>query len=132
VRGDEINLLRSGANYGWPVRTSGSYRSTDYRPPALARRFADPAWTWVDQTVAPTGLTFVTSRRFPEWRGDLLVAGLSRGHLVRLDVERGRVHCAEYLVKENPVRLRNVRQAPDGEIYLLTDEVNGRLLRLVN
>lgn len=131
IGGDEVNVLKSGANYGWPVRTAGGYRNSDYRPPAINAIFADPAWSWTDRTVAPTGLAFYTGgTAFPEWRGDLLVAGLRRGYLMRLDVEDGRVRGIEYLLEDRPVRLRNVKQAPDGRLYLLTDEANGRLLRL--
>jgi aldose sugar dehydrogenase len=130
IGGDEVNILAAGANYGWPVRTSGTYRNAEYRPPAIAGTFAEPAWTWTDRTVAPTGVTFYTGASFPEWQGDLLVAGLSRGYLVRLDIEDGKVRAAEYLLEHAPVRLRNVKQGPDGSIYLLTDQPDGRLLRV--
>lgn len=130
IGGDEVNRLEAGANYGWPVRTSGSYRNSDYRPPAVDARFTDPVWSWTDRTVAPTGLAFYTGDAFPEWRGDLLVAGLRRGYLMRLDVEGDRVRGVEYLLEDRPVRLRNVKQGPNGAIYLLTDEADGRLLRL--
>ncbi|MEO1173472.1 MAG: PQQ-dependent sugar dehydrogenase [Myxococcota bacterium] len=76
-QGDELNVLQVGANYGWPVHTTGTYRNSNYRPPTLKRTFTPPAWSW-PTTVAPTGMVFVQGSRYPEWEGDLLVAGLSR------------------------------------------------------
>ncbi len=138
VGGDELNVLVAGANYGWPVRTAGRYRDADYRPvspqpgaaatPAPPHR--DPAYVWRDRTVAPTGLTFYTGTEFPEWRRSLLVAGLGRGHLMRFTLADGRVGAVEYLLEDAPMRLRAVAQAPDGALYVLTDEVDGKLIRL--
>lgn len=128
-RGDEVNVLRPRANYGWPVHTSGRYRDTDYRPQALPGAiYTAPAWTWMDRTVAPTGLVVYSGSQFPEWRGDLILAGLSTGSLLRLDVDGDRILGEERLLAGT--RLRNVKQAPDGTLYLLTDEDDGRLLRL--
>jgi aldose sugar dehydrogenase len=128
VQGDEINLLVPGANYGWPQRTTGSYRSQTYRPPALADRvLTEPKHVW-SETVAPTGLTFYDHEAVPEWHGDLFVAGLSRGSLWRLDVDGERITGATRVLEG--VRLRNVRQSPDGQLYLLTDEKEGRILRV--
>ena len=129
-QGDEINILRPGANYGWPVRTIGAYRNADYVPPSLDdRSYADPAYAW-EETTAPTGLAFYTGSDFPQWRGDLFVAGLSRGSLWRLDIEGETVRSAERLFEDAPVRLRNVKQSPDGKLYLLTDEADGRIIRI--
>lgn len=132
VGGDEINVLRPGANYGWPVRTSGAYRNADYTPEKVlaGAAYADPAHDWRDQTVAPTGLCFYDGSEFPEWRGNLLVAGLSRGNLVRAEIAGERVVRSEFLMRAGPVRLRNVKVSPAGLIYAVTDEPNGRLLRL--
>jgi len=128
-RGDEINVLRPRANYGWPVHTSGRYRDEGYRPQALPGAiYTAPAWTWMDRTVAPAGLVVYSGSQFPEWRGDLLLAGLGAGSLLRLDVEGDRILGEEPLLAGT--RLRNVKQAPDGTLYLLTDEDDGRLLRL--
>ena len=130
TRGDEINRLEAGGNYGWPVRTSGDYRNADYEPPVLdGRVFLEPRFGWQD-TVAPTGLAFYSGSEFPDWRGDLFVAGLSAGSLWRLDVEGENVESAERLFPETPIRLRNVKQSPDGRLYLLTDEADGRILRI--
>lgn len=132
VGGDEINLLRPGANYGWPVRTTGRYRNADYQPARTLPDavFAEPVHSWGERTVAPTGLTFYTGSAFPEWRGQLLVAGLSRGSLTRLVLEGDRVVGEHRLMRDRPVRLRSVKQAPNGDLFVLTDEVNGRVLRL--
>lgn len=130
--GDEINLLVPGANYGWPAQTAGRFRDAEYRP---ARALPDavytaPVWSWTDRTVAPTGLTVYTGSAFPEWRGDLIITGLAGGNLMRADIQRGQVVGIDYLMTDAPVRLRNVKQAPDGTLYLLTDEREGRILRL--
>ncbi len=129
-QGDEINRLIGGANYGWPIHTTGKYRHTPYKPPLLKeRKFTSPAWFW-KQTVAPTGLTFYTGTEFPQWHGDLFVAGLGRGSLWRIRITEGAVSNMEQLFVDTPIRLRNVKQSPKGKIYLLTDEANGRLMRL--
>ena len=131
-RGDEINVLTAGANYGWPSRTFGTFREADYVPVSLpGARYTDPVHVWADRTVAPTGLAFYTGNAFPELRGELLVAGLSRGYLMRIRVEGATVLGVEYLLEDAPVRLRNIKQAPDGGLYLLTDEADGKLIRLV-
>lgn len=130
--GDEVNILRPGANYGWPTITQGRYRD-DWRPPVRAvTNYAPPVFYWADRTIAPTGLTFISprARGFADWKGDLLLAGLRRGYLVRLDVEGDRVVAVDYLLEDAPVRLRNVREAPDGQIYILTDEADGKVIRL--
>lgn len=129
MQGDEINLLRPGANYGWPVVTTGRYRNPDYAPPQLDREFTGPVYSW-DHTVAPTGMTFYTGDDFPEWQGDLFVAGLAGGSLWRLEVEGETVTGAHWMFEDEPVRLRNVQQSPDGVLYLLTDEADGRIIRI--
>lgn len=128
-QGDEINVLRGGANYGWPIKTTGSYRNKEYAPPSLQRELTAPVHSW-NETVAPTGLAFYSGNQFPAWKGDLFVAGLSRGSLWRLEIDGEKVVAAEKLFAESPVRLRKVRQSPDGVLYLLTDEANGRIIRI--
>lgn len=129
TRGDEINLLRPHANYGWPVHTAGRHRDAGYVPQTLSGAvYTAPAWTWTDRTIAPAGLAAYSGKQFPEWRGDLLLAGLSTGNLLRIDLQGDRIVGEEVLL--TGIRLRNVKQAPDGIIYLLTDESDGRLLRL--
>jgi glucose/arabinose dehydrogenase len=124
-QGDEINRLVAGANYGWPIVTSGRYRDEDYVPPvANGQSFTAPIWTW-RHTVAPTGLTFYFGQEFPQWQGDLLVAGLSLGSLWRLNFEDGVIVSAEELLVDQRVRTRKVATSPDGTLYLLTDTLLG-------
>jgi aldose sugar dehydrogenase len=130
-QGDELNLLRPGANYGWPLRTSGSYRDTAYVPPAARDSLTAPAWTW-PHTVAPTALHFYTGHEFPSWRHSLLVAGLSRGSLWRMRIEDGVVVSAEELFTDARERLREIAESPNGDLYLLTDDKNGKLIRVRN
>ncbi|MFK8031348.1 MAG: PQQ-dependent sugar dehydrogenase [Gammaproteobacteria bacterium] len=120
-QGDELNRLRAGANYGWPVKTTGKYRDESYQPPGLSgTTFTAPEWFWL-QTVAPTGLTFYTGTQFPEWQNDLLVAGLSRGSLWRVGFNRGTIESVEELFVHDRARTRNVVVSPKGELYILTD-----------
>lgn len=127
-QGDEINLLKAGANYGWPVKTTGSYRGLEYEPPALENRvFTDPKWYWL-QTVAPTGLTFYTGDEFPQWKDNLIIPGLSRGSLWRVVIQDETITSLEELFVHDRVRTRKVVQSPEGKLYLLTDEADGKMI----
>ncbi len=120
-QGDEINRLEPGANYGWPIKTTGGYRDPDYTPPDMPdRTFTPPVWAWL-QTVAPTGLAFYTGDEHPEWRGDLFVAGLSRGSLWRFNFEDGEIASVEELFVGERIRSRTVAVSPEGRLYILTD-----------
>jgi glucose/arabinose dehydrogenase len=127
--GDEVNVDRPGRNYGWPVVTRGrNYVIGTRIGEAETRADVEPAVvTWVP-SIAPSGMAFVTSDRHPAWRGQLLVGALKAQLLVRLELD------GNNLVREHrhPVgaRVRDVRQGPDGHLYLLTDESDGRLLRI--
>ncbi len=130
TQGDELNLLTPGANYGWPDRTTGGYRTPNYEAPVREGvEYTDPVHFWL-QTVAPTGLTHYTGYARPEWYGDLIVPGLSRGSLWRLDMQDDRVRAVEELFVDDRVRLRKAVMSPDGRLYLLTDEANGRIIRV--
>lgn len=132
VQGDEINILKAGANYGWPIKTTGKYRFAEYAPPVIeGNTYTEPIWYWV-QTVAPTGLTFYTGDEFPGWKNNLLVAGLSQGSLWRLVVRGESVLRVEELFTNERVRLRKVAQSPQGKLYLLTDEADGKIIRIKN
>ncbi len=132
VQGDEINLLEKGANYGWPIITSGKYRHNDYQPPKMEERtFTNPVWYW-SHTVAPTGLTFYTGEEFPLWKNNLIVPGLSRGSLWRLTLDGETLKSAEELFLDDRVRARKVAVSPQGKLYILTDEPNGRIIRIKN
>jgi glucose/arabinose dehydrogenase len=128
----ELNILKAEANYGWPHVTSGTYRSENYNPPVLpGTEFTDPIHFW-DQTVAPTGLTFYSGREFPQWNGNLIVPGLSKGSLWRMVVEDDTIVRAEELFINDRVRLRKAIVSPSGQLYVLTDEENGKLIRVTN
>ncbi len=130
-QGDEINRLEGGgANYGWPLVTTGTYRNDGFSPPEPGDRvLTEPAWSW-DITVAPTGLVIYEGSEFPAWRGDILVGGLSSGSFWRLDLEGHGIVGATRYFEENPTRIRNVTQSPAGAVYILTDEPEGRIIRL--
>ena len=102
-------------------------------PPAPAKDtvFTDPAWYWL-QTVAPTGLVFYTGDEFPLWKNNLFVAGLSRGSLWRFKIEGETIKGVEELFVDDRVRLRKVAQSPTGKLYVLTDEMNGKVVRIRN
>ncbi len=132
IQGDELNILQPGANYGWPYRTTGRYRTDDYQPVVPeGLDFQDPTFYW-DKTVAPTGLSFYQGQEFKAWEGDLLVPGLSKGSLWHMVIEDDQVIRAEELFLNDRVRLRKVAISPRGKVYLLTDEENGKLIRLKN
>ena len=131
-QGDELNKLVAGANYGWPIKTTGTYRNQNYTPPTEADiSFTAPVHYWL-QTIAPTGLVFYTGTEFPQWQGDLILAGLSRGSLWRLHLEKEEVISAEELFINNRVRSRKVALSPEGKLFMLTDEPNGKLIRIRN
>ena len=131
-QGDEINVLNAGANYGWPIKTTGKYRFEGYKPPKLKdSTYTNPVWYW-QHTVAPTGLTFYTGDEFPTWKGNLFVSGLSKGSLWRMTIENETVKNAEELFLDSRVRARKVVQSPMGKLYILTDETDGQIIRIVN
>ena len=129
--GDEVNVLRPGVNYGWPVITYGvEYGSgAPIGEGTQKAGMAQPLWHWVPTSIAPSGAAFYRGERFPRWRGDLLVGALRERMLVRLKLDGERVLAEERLLT-GIGRIRDVRVGPDGLIYLLTDEADGRLLRL--
>ena len=132
LQGDELNILRKGANYGWPFKTSGRYRWADYSPTIPEELlFESPVFFW-DKTVAPTGLTFYYGTEFPQWKGNLIVPGLSKGSLWRMSIHNNEIVAAEVLFIDDRVRLRKAIVSPRGQLYLLTDEENGKLIRVFN
>jgi len=132
MQGDELNILTPKANYGWPNRTSGGYRTKGYKPYEIpGTEFTDPKYFW-QHTIAPTGLTFYNGREFPMWRGNLIIPGLSNGNLWRIVIENNEVISTEELFINDRVRLRKAVTSPRGELYLLTDEVNGKIIRVKN
>jgi len=131
-QGDEINVLQAGANYGWPIKTTGKYRFTEFAPkPVPGTNYTEPVWSWL-QTVAPTGLHFYSGNEFAAWNGNLFVGGLSKGSLWRMVIEGETIKSTEELFVNEKVRIRKVLQSPMGKLYILTDEVNGKLIRIKN
>ena len=128
--GDEINLPVPGKNYGWPVISYGRHYSGLAIGEGTSKPgMEQPVYYW-DPSIAPSGLAFVTSDRFPAWRGSLLVGALRGQMLVRLELEGETVVKEERLLEKIGERIRDVRQGPDGFIYLLTDNSRGRVLRV--
>ena len=128
--GDELNLLRPGANYGWPVITYG--RDYDDKPlgSGTARKgMEQPVYYW-DPSIAVSGMTFYDGALFPDWNGDIFVSALKGQRVSRLGLRNGRVVEEEQLMGEIGARIRDVREGPDGGLYILTDEDNGRLVRM--
>lgn len=127
--GDELNQITAGNNYGWPEVTY----SMEYWGPRISEQtrrsdVTDPLVVWTPSK-APSGLAIYTGAGFPDWRGDLFSGALKFKQVRRIDLERGRVVGEEKLSIGQ--RVRDVRQGPDGELYILTDESNGELLRIL-
>ena len=129
--GDEINIIHPGVNYGWPVVTLG----IDYTGFTIGEGLkhmpgmADPLHHWTP-SIAPSGMTFYTGEVFPAWKGDLFVGALSHRHLARLKLAGEVVIEEERLLENLRLRIRDVRQGPDGNLWLLTDHDPGQLLHL--
>ena len=130
--GDEINLMRPGVNYGWPVITYGvNYGiGTKIGEGTHKDGMAQPIWKWVP-SIAPSGMTFYTGDAYPAWKGNLFAGSLKFGLLVRLELDGEKVLSEERLLDNAYGRIRDVVQGPDDLLYLLTDERRGRMLRLV-
>lgn len=129
--GDEVNLMSAGKNYGWPVVTHGANYGlgTKIGEGQTKAGMAQALKIWVP-SIAPSGMAFVNSQEFPEWSGNLLVGSLRAQTLVRLELDGDAVVGEERLLVGQIGRIRDVRVAEDGLIYLLTDAPNGALFRL--
>ena len=129
--GDEVNVMRSGLNYGWPVITYGvNYGfGTRIGEGQTKPGMVQPLHVWVP-SIAPSGMAFVSGSKFPQWTGDLLVGALRDQMLVRLELDGEKVVREERLLQGLVGRIRDVRMGPDGLVYLLTDSAEGSLLRL--
>ena len=129
--GDEINVIRAGRNYGWPVITYGvNYGiGTKIGEGTHKPGMEQPLYKWVP-SIAPSGMAFYEGDKFPNWRGNLLIGALRDEMLVRLELDGEKVLKEERLIRNAIGRIRDVRVGPDGYIYLLTDESNGVLARL--
>jgi aldose sugar dehydrogenase len=126
--GDELNVARAGENYGWPLVSWGEHY--DGRPipdPPERPQFAGSVHHWIP-SIAPSGMTFYTGDLFPEWHGNVLLGALVAQSVVRLELDGQNVAHEERIGLG--ARVRDVRQGPDGAIYVVTDESDGRILRL--
>jgi glucose/arabinose dehydrogenase len=129
--GDEVNRITAGANYGWPVASHGmDYSGATISPYTSYKGMVDPLLTWVP-SIAPSGLAVYRGAMFPEWQGDLLVGALVDKEVrrVRLSPD-GRPLGQESLFKQVGARIRDVRVAPDGAVWLTTDDPAGQVLRV--
>lgn len=126
--GDEFNQPAAGNNYGWPVVSWGShYDGASIPNPPTHPKFADAVIHWTP-TISPSGMVFYTGEMYPEWQGTALVGGLTASGIVRIQVNGEQAEEVERIPLA--VRVRDIEQAADGSIYVLTDEKNGKLLHL--
>ncbi|WP_339144919.1 PQQ-dependent sugar dehydrogenase [Croceitalea sp. MTPC5] len=118
--GDEINIVEKGKNYGWPIITYGiNYSGTKITDQTAKSGMEQPVYQWTP-SIAPSGMTFVNSENYPDWQGSLLVGSLAFQYLERLELKNGKVVRREKLM-DGLGRVRNVRQAPDGFIYVAVE-----------
>lgn len=127
--GDEVNVVRKGLNYGWPVINYGRHY-TGEEIPEKREGMEQPLYYW-DPSIAPSGMAFYTAGRAPQWRGNLFVGALAGQHLARLVLDGERVTAEERLLTDLNQRIRDVKQGPDGAIYVATDSARGRILRVM-
>lgn len=130
--GDEINIAQAGRNYGWPVITYGeNYGGGKIGDGITAKEgMEQPLHYWVP-SIATSGMAFLTSDRYgAAWKGNLFVGSLKFGYLDRIELKDGKVVAEHKLLEDGRARIRDVKQGPDGLLYVLTDESNGKLLRL--
>jgi glucose/arabinose dehydrogenase len=128
--GDELNHPEAGKNYGWPVITYGvDYSGAKIGEGTAKPGMEQPVYFW-DPVIAPSGMTFYTGDAYPGWKGSTFIGSLKPGLLVRLTLEAGRVTREERYLGDLGERIRDVRQGPDGLLYLLTDSSRGRILRV--
>jgi glucose/arabinose dehydrogenase len=128
--GDELNLVEKGRNYGWPLQAYGVEYSGRALPGFPVREgMEQPVYYW-DPVIAPSGAQFYTGDAFPGWRGNLFVGALRDRVLVRLVLDKNRVVGEEHLLGDRGKRIRDVRQGPDGALYVATDESSGEIWKL--
>jgi len=129
--GDEINVTEAGKNYGWPVIGFGiDYSGARQHESTHKEGMEQPIYQWTP-SIAPSGALFYTGDAFPGWKNSLFTGALARTSLVRVELDGEKVVREERLLEQLNIRVRDVRQAPDGTVWLLTDARNGKILRLV-
>ena len=118
--GDEVNLIDKGKNYGWPIISYGiNYSGSKFTELTKKQGMEQPLWYW-NPSIAPSGMTFVTSNKYLSWQGNMLVGSLKFGQIVMLTLNGDKV-IKEEVVQDNLTRVRNVKQGPDGYIYVAVD-----------
>jgi aldose sugar dehydrogenase len=130
--GDELNIPEAGRNYGWPVITHGRDYSGSPVKGAIgktAEGMEPPHHVW-EVSPALSGMLFYSGKAFPEWKGNLFVGALAKSALIRLELDGDRIVHEERLLTDRAERIRDVREGPDGAIYVLVDEESGKLLRI--
>jgi aldose sugar dehydrogenase len=129
--GDELNLMRPGVNYGWPIITYGvNYViGTKIGEGTEKKGLAQPIHHWVP-SIATSSLLFYTGDQFPEWKGNAFVSSLVFGQLARLEIKNNKVIKEERLLKGDFGRIREVQQGPDGFLYFITDDTKGGMFRI--
>ena len=128
--GDEVNTLKAGLNYGWPVITFGiDYSGAKIGEGTAKPGMEQPLFYW-DPSIAPSGAAFYTGTAWPAWKNSLFVGALAGSMLVRLSTQGEKVTGEERLLTNIGERIRAVVQGPDGFLYLLSDEDNGKVLRV--
>ncbi|WP_230531593.1 PQQ-dependent sugar dehydrogenase [Microvirga roseola] len=128
--GDEVNIPKPGRNYGWPVITYGvDYSGAKIGEGTAKPGLEQPVYYW-DPSIAPSGMAFYTGDKFPAWRGSVLIGALAGRLVSRLETSGNQVTGEERMLQNLGERIRDVRQGPDGFVYLLTDSPQGRILRV--
>ncbi|MBB5208357.1 PQQ-dependent sugar dehydrogenase [Chiayiivirga flava] len=130
--GDEINIPQRAANYGWPLATYGINYSGAPILESVGTAVAgteQPHYYW-EQSPGVSGMAFYTADRFPAWNGSLFVGSMAQRELIRLQLDGDRIVAEERLLSERRWRIRDVRQGPDGYIYVVTDEADGKVLKI--
>jgi glucose/arabinose dehydrogenase len=129
--GDELNLMKSGVNYGWPVITYGvNYGSGSQIGEGTHKNgMAQPIYYWIP-SIATSSLLFYDGEKFPYWKGNIFVSSLKFGQLARLEMTKNKVISEERLINGVFGRIREVKEGPDGFLYILTDDTNGKLIRM--
>jgi glucose/arabinose dehydrogenase len=130
--GDEVNIIKPGRNYGWPIIAYGlEYSDKPVNGTGLTQKegMEQPIYYW-DPSIAPSGITFYTGSLIPEWRNNLFIAALGGMHIVRLIIKDNKVIGEERLLADQQRRFRDVVQGPDGALYAITDDDDGRIYRI--